>query len=118
MRVMMLLYGQERDWHGADPDRVAAAMREIETWTSRWAEAGKLSDGGELEPVRAARTIRPGTAGSDPLVTDGPFLELKEVIGGYVVLEVEDLDEAVAIARTWPGIASHGDVVELRPVTP
>jgi hypothetical protein len=50
--------------------------------------------------------------GGKPVVTDGPFSESKETVGGYGVLSVANLDEAIAIAKTWPG----GGAVEVRPV--
>jgi hypothetical protein len=49
-------------------------------------------------------------------VTDGPFMEAKEVLGGYSLLETGTIDEAVEIARTWPGIDSGWIVMEVRPV--
>jgi hypothetical protein len=50
--------------------------------------------------------------GGDPIVTDGPFLEGNELIGGYASVEVGDLDQAIAMAKAWPG----GGAVEIRPV--
>jgi hypothetical protein len=50
--------------------------------------------------------------GSEPMVTDGPFLEGNEVIGGYAVVEVAELDDALSMARGWPG----GGSVEIRPI--
>ena len=50
--------------------------------------------------------------GSDPVVTDGPFVEGKEVVSGYTEIEVADLDEALRMVRTWPGCP----VVEIRPL--
>jgi hypothetical protein len=49
---------------------------------------------------------------AEPVVTDGPFIEAKEQIGGYASIEVEDLDEALRMAKSWPGRGS----VEIRPV--
>lgn len=49
-------------------------------------------------------------------MTDGPYVELKDVIGGFVNLRADGIDEAVAIASGWPGIATFGDKVEVRPV--
>jgi hypothetical protein len=50
------------------------------------------------------------------MVTDGPYLELKEVVGGVVFLAADDLDDAVSVAATWPGLRSPGTSVEVRPV--
>ena len=50
-----------------------------------------------------------------PIVTDGPFIEAKEIVGGFAIVEVKDLDEALAMAKTWPG-GGEGRIVEVRPV--
>ena len=117
MKYVMFIAGEEGNWY--DPDNAAAieaAMNEIYAWFEKWQTAGKIADGGaELDSVRKAKTVSRGPDGK-PTVTDGPYLELKEVIGGYMVLETDDIDEAVAIATEWPGIANFGDKVEVRPV--
>ena len=64
-----------------------------------------------LRPPDSATTVRLDRR--EPLITDGPFVEGKEVISGFAVVEVEDLDEALALARSWPACP----VVEIRPVT-
>ena len=89
-------------------------MAKIGAWVIRWREAGKMLPGGEeLASVRKEKTIRPGADGK-PVVTHGPYLELKEVVGGFVVLETEDIDEAVAIAATWPTLTGSSSI-EVRP---
>jgi hypothetical protein len=50
------------------------------------------------------------------VVSDGPFVEAKEVLGGYGLIEVADLDEAIALAQTWPALQVDGESVEIRPV--
>ena len=73
--------------------------------------SGKLVDGGhQLQPPATARTVRAGG------VTDGPFMETKEALGGYSVLETDTIDEAVEIAQTWPGVDRGWMTVEVRPV--
>lgn len=115
MQYVMLLWGDEDAWANQDPASAQAAMDDIIGWYERWQSDGKVVDGGaELDTSRKARTIRPAHAG-EPVVTDGPYLESKEVIGGILILDADDLDEAVAIAATWPGIR-YGDSVEVRPV--
>jgi hypothetical protein len=111
----MLLNGDENEFADASPEETEAAMREIFAWFEKWTPAGKIADGGiHLQPTSTAKTIRPGADGS-PVVTDGPYLELKEVIGGFVVLEADDLDDAVAVASTWPGMRGSASV-EVRPI--
>ena len=76
-------------------------------------EAGVLADpGAALGPSEAAKTLRYGTEG-EVVVTDGPFAESKEQMAGYMVLECEDLDEAVAWVRKMPVRAGS---VEVRPI--
>lgn len=84
---------------------------EIFAWYDKYGTSGKLADGGaQLAKPTEAKTIR-GTT-----VTDGPFIEAKEVIGGYSVLEADTIDEAVEIARTWPGVDRGLITIEVRPV--
>jgi hypothetical protein len=71
-----------------------------------------LVDSGPLQPPAAAATLR--VRGGQPLVTDGPFAELKEQIGGYYVLDCADLDEALRRAATIP--AARYGAIEVRPL--
>lgn len=64
-----------------------------------------------LMPSDTATTVR--LEGGEPLVTDGPFVEGKEIVSGYVEIDVADLDEALRMVRTWPACP----VVEIRPIT-
>jgi hypothetical protein len=92
------------------PD-LEAWMQEIGAWYEKWGSSGKLADPGhQLGPVDQVRTIR--SAG----VTDGPYMESKEVLGGYSLLETDTIDEAVEISRTWPGVDRGLIVMEVRPV--
>lgn len=112
----MLICGEEAAWFDADEASVQAAMEQINAWYEKWAATGKVLDAGaELDSSRKAKTISRGADGQ-PVVTDGPYLELKEVVGGFIMLDTDGIDEAVVIASGWPGIASHGDKVEVRPV--
>jgi hypothetical protein len=112
MRFLMLISGEEAAWSG-DDDATKEVMGQIRDWYARWLPTGKVLPGGAmLGPAAETRTITAhGTT-----VTDGPYVELKEVIGGIVPLDVADADEAVAIAATWPGIVPFQETVEVRPV--
>lgn len=70
----------------------------------------KVTHHAKLQPAETATTMR--LTGGDALVTDGPFVEGKEVVSGYAEVEVTDLDEALAMARSWPGCP----LVEIRPI--
>jgi hypothetical protein len=76
-----------------------------------WRGSGNLSPGGEqLQPASTARTIGHGK------VTDGPFMESKEVLGGFSIFQTETMDEAVALASTWPGVDRGLVTIEIRAV--
>ena len=115
MRFAMMVTATPDDWTEDHKNRTPENMQEIIDWFTTWGEAGKLADGAAdlASPVKA-RTIR--SRGGQPVVTDGPYLELKEVVGGIVFLEVADLEEAVKVGSTWPGLRSWGSAVEIRPV--
>ena len=73
--------------------------------------SGKLVEGGhQLAPPATAKTVRASG------VTDGPFMETKEALGGYSVLETDTIEDAVEIAKTWPGVDKGWMTVEVRPV--
>jgi hypothetical protein len=92
------------------PD-LEAWMAEIGAWYERHATTGKLADPGhQLDWPDKAKTIRASG------VTDGPFMEAKEVLAGYSLLETATIDEAVEIAQTWPGVDRGLIVMEVRPV--
>jgi hypothetical protein len=71
---------------------------------------GNILDGAQLAPTRSATTVR--VRDGETIVTDGPFAETKEQLGGFYLFEVESLDEAAALAAGIPG-AAHG-AIELR----
>ncbi|HKE64965.1 MAG TPA: YciI family protein [Micromonosporaceae bacterium] len=114
MRYAMLINGVEADWHDASPEQRASAMAQIERWFERWSAAGKIGPGNaQLDLASTAKTIRPGPDG-ELVVTDGPYIELKEVIGGVIMLNADSIDEAVEIAKGWPTLLGMSSV-EVRP---
>ncbi len=115
MKFAMLLSGDETEFNQAPQEELDTRLKEIFAWFEKWGPAGKIADPGvHLQPTSTARTVRPGPDGGT-VVTDGPYLELKEVIGGLVVLEAEDIDDAVAVAGTWPGLRGSASI-EVRPL--
>ena len=70
--------------------------------------------GAELMPVTMATTVRHGAEA--PVVVDGPFTEAREAVGGFTLIDVADLDAAIALAKTWPMLELPGTSVEVRPV--
>ena len=115
MKYAMLICGDDREWTALSPDDEQDAMKQVFGWFERWQPTGKIAEGGaELQPRETAKTVRAGADGR-PVLTDGPYLELKEVIGAIVMLECDDIDEAARIAATWP-LAAGMSAVEVRPV--
>lgn len=116
MKYVMLFGSSSDDTRAQLPeDRVAAIHDEIMTWWQRHAEAGVIIGGERLQPGATATTIRL-TGAATPELADGPFIEAKEEISGYGLIEVADLDAAIALAQTWPALKIPGDSVEVRPV--
>jgi hypothetical protein len=109
-QFLALIYESEASWAAADEATVHAIMAEHNAFGDKHADV--LGGGNALQPSNTARTIR-GDGGGKLTVTDGPFLETKEVLGGYYVIEAEDIDQAVEIAKDVP--ARFG-CVEVRPV--
>ena len=106
--VMLIMDGPELG--SITQERRDALYQEIYAWYEKWGGTPQLPDGGQqLQPPATAKTIR---AAGD---TDGPFIETKEAIGGYSVLEASTIDEAVQIAGSWPGIAEGWTTIEVRP---
>ena len=110
MKYVMLFGGTMEPEERAKNPALAAAYERINQWFDEYGRAGKIVGGHELQGPQTATTVR--FKDGKAMVVDGPFIEAKEVIGGYAELEVEDLDEALQIAKTWPG----GTSVEVRPI--
>jgi hypothetical protein len=94
----------------AQSPEYGAWYAEVGAWYEKWGATGKLEAGNQLQGVQTAKTVR--SSG----VTDGPFIETKEVLGGYSLIDADSMDEAVEIAKTWPGVDRGWITIELRPV--
>jgi hypothetical protein len=112
MQYLALIYGDESVWEQFSPDERAAAYEQYGAFAQEAQEAGVLRGGYELDATSTATTVRVRDA--ETLVTDGPYTELKEALGGYFVLECDSIEDACRWAAKIPG-ASHG-AVEVRPV--
>jgi hypothetical protein len=103
-------------WERMTPEEAAAARaEEVPQWEALFAElgpTGALGSGYELDSPTTGRTVR--VRDGETIVTDGPFAETKEQVGGLMEIEAEDLDAAIAIAARIPVV--HRAAVELRPV--
>jgi hypothetical protein len=106
----MLIF-RGNDWHrGLSPDEMQTVSAQWMAWFKRLTEQGKAIAGNPLEPKGKIVSGKNGK-----IVADGPFAESKEAIGGYFLLKVGSLEEAVAIAQECPGLP-HGAKIEVRPV--
>jgi hypothetical protein len=112
MKYLALIYGDESVWETfSDAEREAAYAR-YRAFADEARSAGVLVGGDELGSTRDATTVR--VRGGETLVTDGPYAEVKDALGGYFVLECGSIDEAVDVAARIPAV-EHG-AVEVRPV--
>ena len=119
MKYAALLTNLEDDvraWEQMSPEEAAAARaQEIPKWEALFAElgeSGKIGFGAELDSPTTAKTVR--VRDGETIVTDGPYAETKEQIGGVMELNADDLDDAIAIAAKIPVVFRAA--VELRPV--
>ena len=106
----MLFYRGDEWYNRLSHEEVQKLVDQNKAWIQRLTERGKVKPGRALERTGAIVSGKNGR-----FVTDGPFAESKEAIGGYLVLDVETLDEAIAIAQSIPGLA-YGGSIELRPL--
>lgn len=111
MRYVLLFCGTREDreeFERMNQEQMAARYAEVARWFGE--HGSKIRGTNQLQPEETATSVR--FSSGSPVVTDGPFLEGNELIGGYADVEVADLDEALSMARSWPGRG----VVEIRPV--
>jgi hypothetical protein len=112
MRYLLLLYGDESQWANASPEEIQNDMNAYEAFGREVTESGAFVAGEGLEATNAATTVR--IRDGETSLTDGPFAETREQLGGFYLLECKDLDEAVKWASKIPS-AFNGSV-EVRPV--
>ena len=112
MKYMLALFGDESRWAERTPEQVQASMKQWDAFTHEVIDAGVHVGGEGLQPSATATTIRIQESG-EPIVSDGPFAETKEQLGGYYLLDCEDLDDAIAWAKKIP---MPGGTAEVRPV--
>jgi hypothetical protein len=105
--VLMLL--EDESWEKQSKEEIKRAYAAIGTWVDDLRKKGVMKGGEELQSKRTATTVRRNNGAAT--VTEGPFIESKEHVGGFMMIEVPDLDAAIALAKSWPG----GDV-EVRPI--
>jgi hypothetical protein len=112
MQQYMLLIHDQNVWETLSEDEQNAMYEEYSTFSRELREQGRYVSAHELQPVDTAASVR--VRDGEMVVTDGPYAETKEVLGGYYLIEAESLDEAATWAAKIP-TARYG-VVEVRPV--
>jgi hypothetical protein len=114
-KFLVLIYGDEQVWEEASASEGWREQNEAGHRAFNAAAGSAVLGGHELESTTKAVCLRAGDQGR-PVVTDGPFVETKEVIGGYYVLEAADLDAAIALASRLPEVSAPTSGVEIRPI--
>lgn len=103
MKYVLLFVGTREDserYERMSPTDAAAGMGGAMEWFERYGREGKILGGEQLQGPSTVTTVK--SKDGKRVVTDGPFIESKEVIGGFAVVQVADRDEALEMARTWP----------------
>src|SRR3989475_9325002 len=108
MRYMLLIYGDERILTDSEREH---CYEESTALAHQLKASGKYVDASPLHPVRTATSVR--IRDGKRLVTDGPFAETKEQLGGYYLIDADDLDDAIRIAEKIPPV--RWGTVEIRP---
>lgn len=112
MKYMLLCYDDEKYWEDAGEAGMEAAMQEVYGILDDLKAQGQLVDCAPLHSATVGANVQ--VRDGKQLVTDGPFAETREVLGGYYVIDVENLDEAIRIAARHPG--ARVGAVEIRPL--
>jgi hypothetical protein len=100
MKYLMLIYGNEKIWNSLPPADLAHLIREVDAFNADLKETGELVSVEGLVPE--ATSIR--VVDDAPVVTDGPYLEAKEYVGSYFLVDVESKQRALEISRSYPGL--------------
>ena len=102
------------DWEAWTPEQQQADVQRHTEWFARHRD--HIVGGEELAEPRTVKTLRRGRQAEGIVVTDGPYVEAKEVLGGFVILEAESMEQAVAIASEWPSLATQPNAtVQVQP---
>jgi hypothetical protein len=114
MQYLLLIHDDEKAWWSLSDEDKAAMYQEYGAFTAALRESGAYVGGNQLQPTSTAATVR--LREGEQVVTDGPFAETKEQLGGYYLIDVETLDEALEWAGKIPS-ARYGSI-EVRPLVP
>ena len=112
MQYMLLIHDDENAYQRLGERDLAALHQEYGDLTAGLRESGAYVDGNQLQPTSTATSVQ--VRGTERIVTDGPFAETKEQLGGYYIVEAASLDEAIDHAARIP--AARVGTIEVRPV--
>ena len=112
MKYLMLIYGAESAWANMPSEKMDQIYAAHRAYGDEMQKAGVVRGGAELQPTTSATTVR--FANGRPTTLDGPFAETKEQLGGYYMIEVDNVDQAIAWAQRMPGMSDGA--VEIRPL--
>ena len=113
MKYIIMFAGsadEQEQWEKMPKAEAEAAYARVGQWFEEHSKSGKIVGGEELQGPHTATTVR--RKNGKVTVTDGPFIEAKEVIGGYAIFELGNEEDAIELAKTWPA----GGTVEVRPL--
>jgi hypothetical protein len=112
MQYLLMIYANEAEYAKIDPATLQKVYEEYGAFTQGIVKSGNFKAGDRLQPTTTATTVR--IRDGKTMMTDGPFAETREQLGGYYLIDAKDLDEALAIAAKIPG-ARFGSI-EVRPI--
>ena len=112
MQYLLLIYDREADWQGRVPQQDEAYMAEFRSFTRSIIASGEFKGGDALQSADTATSVR--IRDGQVLLTDGPFAETREQLGGYYLIEAKDMEEAIAIGARVP--VSKVGSLEVRPI--
>jgi hypothetical protein len=114
MKDFMLIFrnpvSNQEAFANQSPEQMEAEMTLWNAWMGKLAEQNKLTGGEPLHPE--GKVVR----GTKKKVTDGPYIESKDIVGGYVLIKAADLEEAVALSKDCPQLNSDSGTVEVREI--
>jgi hypothetical protein len=113
MKYLLQIWGDEREFFGSAPEAIVKMVDEYRAVTEEMQTAGVFLHGEGLQPTATATSVQ--VRDGETTVTDGPFAETKEQLGGFFLIECADLDRALEWAARLPG--SRVGTIEVRPVS-
>jgi hypothetical protein len=112
MQYLLLIYANESEYEKLSPSQTETLMTDYAEFTKSIVQSGHFKAADRLRPVSTATSVR--VRDGKPMITDGPFAETREQLGGFYLVDAKDLDEAIEIASRIP--SSKYGTIEVRPI--